>query len=462
MKVSGSKLRSVRIWLTVWNVAVLATVLVGFAVGLRVTISNRISQRVSETTARVAHGIQRAFAEGDMPPFPRSPGGFRGEPTPGSGPDRGPNPYSVFAQFRPSILTLDLKPFDADSHDRLWDKVGFIAASGGIEKYTTINYQHASVRVFSAPLRTNGKIVGVVQVARPLTDVLHTLSFVNYALKRLIPLALLAAGLGGALLTFRALRPVHSDPQAAERIEAENLSGRLPIGGGDEFSELATTFNNVLDRLESAFRGLERSHEQQRRFVGDASHELKTPLTAIKAHASLAMTGERSNEQYKKSMAAIDHAADRMSRIIQDLLILARADDGQLELSPEPIPIAGVIEEAIEAVRQPDSAAIRFVRPNGPLCILGEPDSLMRLFVNLLSNAVRHTPSTGTIKITAFPMGDCVRIRIKDSGRASQRSTCRTSPSGSIEPTLLDRAPMVAAAWAWLSARQSSTHTTVQ
>src|SRR5262249_18756272 len=151
---------------------------------------------------------------------------------------------------------------------------------------------------------------------------------------------LLCAGAGGAFLTDRVLRRVRRTAQAAERITvggAEDFSARLPVIGSDEFSELAQTFNGLLGRLETAFheqrRLLEqqkRSLEQQRRFTGDASHELKTPLTVIRGRASLALSGESSEADYRRALEEIDRASEMMSHLVQDLLLLARSDGGQL------------------------------------------------------------------------------------------------------------------------------------
>lgn len=473
-------LKSVSVWLTIWNIAVLSAVLVGFAIAVRYTIQAHISARVNQTTSHFAHDIQQGYATDNFPPwmFPHAlnapngfqhdygnnhfhgrggrrgggyghgPGGDRGlrrvarlGQTGGNGPSGrsaasgaggtpggsgGPSsagqqgPFGAngpFAGLHPAIVDTAGRPIMPISNPTVWDRSGFAQAAAGVENYRNIIYQKAPVRVYSAPLVRNGVTGGVVQVAMPLADVHHTLTWVNDALKTLIPLVLIAAGLGAALLTYRALRPVRKLALAAERIEAGNLSGRLPTGGGDEFAELAHTFNNMLDRLENAFRSLEQSHEQQVRFVADASHELKTPLTAIKAHTSLALNGDRTTEQYRRTISAIDNAADRMSRIVQDLLILARADAGEYDLvTREAVPLAGVVKEAIETVRHPEVARIEMDKAVAQFCVLGDADALTRLFANILANAVRHTPETGRIDITAKKTGDKVRVEVADNG----------------------------------------------
>jgi len=129
-------------------------------------------------------------------------------------------------------------------------------------------------------------------------------------------------------LTERALRPVRDITQAAADIGATNLSGRLPVFDHDEFTELAITFNAMLERLEMAFRQLEESADKQRRLPGTRRTSCGTPLTIIKATTSLALSSERSAASYRTSLVAVDKAADRMNLIVQDLLLLARSDTG--------------------------------------------------------------------------------------------------------------------------------------
>jgi signal transduction histidine kinase len=132
-------------------------------------------------------------------------------------------------------------------------------------------------------------------------------------------LALLAAGGGGAFLTLRMLQPVRHITRTAETIGAKDLSQRLPVQGSDEFAELCQTFNAMLERLDVAFQRMEAVLEQQRRFTADASHELKTPLTIIKANASLMLKGERTADAYRRAIATIDASADSMTKLVQDL-----------------------------------------------------------------------------------------------------------------------------------------------
>jgi signal transduction histidine kinase len=194
------------------------------------------------------------------------------------------------------------------------------------------------------------------------------------------------------------------------------------VEGHDELSELAATFNGMLGRLEQAFLRLALALEQQRRFTADASHELRTPLTIIKAHTSLALEEERTNQEYRQALVAADRAADATTRIVQDLLLLARADAGQLrpEAPPagmrRPTPIREVLDSAAEAFRGPAIAPIRIELPDPSPAVPGDRSQLVRLFSNLLENAVRHTPPDGRIVVSVAEQPPGLVVRVADTG----------------------------------------------
>jgi heavy metal sensor kinase len=286
----------------------------------------------------------------------------------------------------------------------------------GQEVFSTTEALDQPVRVLSVPLFQDGKVARVLQLAFPLTAVYEDLGRLTRTLLTLFPLALLAAALGGALLTDRALRPVRQITQAAAQIGASDLSERLPAKGHDEFSELAATFNGMLSRLEQAFTQLAQALEQQRRFTADASHELRTPLTIIKANTSLALEEERSTLEYRRALEAADRAADTTNRIVQDLLLLARGDVGQLGLDRRSIPIGELLECAAEPFRGSQAPSIAVELADPALMVTADPYRLVRLFSNLLANAVRHTPPTGSITVSADAEQDGVVVRVRDTG----------------------------------------------
>jgi len=439
-------LRSVRAKLTLWNVGILALTLIvlGFAFRLRMEYTGLAE--VDRTLAGAAHSMREM--ENHPPPHPPGPQPPENNPPDrrGDGRDlsrdepqhaprrrRGAGPLG---SFQPRFLNLKGETLFAppDEHGQKvppWDPSSFALSAKGQEVSSTIPNDQVPLRVLSVPIRRDGKIIGVAQLTSPLEPLQTELARLTGTLLTLIPLALLIAGIGGAFLTNRALRPVRELGLAAGRIEASDLSQRLPDSGGDEFAVLATTFNGMLSRLESAFHAMEAAYEQQRQFTADASHELRTPLTIIKANTSLALLNGGTAVDYRCALEAADLGADRTIRLIQDLLLLARADAGSDPMHRQCVPLGVVLTQAAEA-----ALAVRH-RPHTDLDhphsvlhhphsvlhlpaiglnVSGDEHSLRRLFSNLLENALRHTSPEGTVTVTAEQQGAAIVVKIIDTG----------------------------------------------
>jgi signal transduction histidine kinase len=211
------------------------------------------------------------------------------------------------------------------------------------------------------------------------------------------PAMLLIASGGGLFLANRALGPIDRITRAAQRISAEDLSQRLNLRGpDDEVGRLAHTFDAMLARLQLAF-------EQQRRFASDASHELRTPLTAIIGQIDVAIGRPRDAESYRATLAGVREQARRLARLAEDLLFLARADAKPAPASREPIDL-GELLPAIVAQVEPLAANRQqqiTIDPLPALCVSGNEDDLIRLFLNLLDNAIRYSPQGGRIRVVA-------------------------------------------------------------
>jgi len=272
-----------------------------------------------------------------------------------------------------------------------------------------------SLQVLSAPVRERGGIVAVVQVAHPLADVQLAIAGLDRALLTLIPIEVLFAGLGGAYLTNRVLRRVHLTTQAARQITAHDFSTRLPVSGSDEFSELAETFNGLLNRLQLAFEQQARALEQQRRFTADASHELKTPLTVIKGTASMTLQSRPVVERYHAALQEIDRAADTMSHLVQDLLLLARSDGGQLGKEKIELLVSDILDSAKAAIVR-RNAPVTLQVEDSTLSVMGNERELVRLLSNVLDNARQHTPSDGAIRVSVQAEESNVLISVSDTG----------------------------------------------
>jgi signal transduction histidine kinase len=414
---------SVRARLTAWNVGIVALVLVLSGVAVRYLLQASLMDAVEEDLARTGARFADAYRRFPFPqtkPAPRPEGQKVQAPASQSGPGA-PAPAG-----RPNLLRIsqpDLRPrvLDQNGEDHRpegtigpWDAQTFSRSLSGERRFSTIAAEGQELRVYSLPAFRDGKIQAVIQLVDPLAPTRRALDQLSKTLLVLVPVGLLLAALGGSFLTGRALRPVREVADAASEIQAESLSARLPVRGKDEFSHLASILNGMLARLEAAF-------ERQKRFTGDASHELRTPLATIKATSSLAREDEWDAAACHTALLNIERAADRAERIVEDLLLLARADSQRLaSRDAGPAVLPDVIQRALEATRVSGDTGRPPVRvqlpPNEALAVAVEPGHLMRVFVNLLENADRHTPADGEILITARPAGEVVEVSVRDSG----------------------------------------------
>ncbi|MGC4042223.1 MAG: ATP-binding protein [Armatimonas sp.] len=240
-----------------------------------------------------------------------------------------------------------------------------------------------SIRLPEAILQTASKLDGTEAALQEIKGGLYSL---------LLPLSLLSFVLG-ALLTEVVLAPVRRIAQAAAAIAPDNLATRLPApGGGDTFDRLVGSLNAMLARLEDAF-------ERQKRFTADASHELRTPLSVIKAATSFLLEDEALTPSQRRSIARADTTADRANRLVSDLLLLARTENGALKVSQKEISLTSLLTEVVtdaEATHTGPHAPITLSVPETAR-LTTDPDLLRRLVSNLLCNALRHTPETGSV-----------------------------------------------------------------
>ncbi len=407
-------LSSVRARLTAWNVGVVAVVLVLSGAAVRYFVEANLiaaaDRELHRRTQFLVDRFRRPFPPGPRRDLPFRPpgGGPHGERREGPRPYRGPQSPFPARVLDPS----GRNPFDGQ-HIVPWHASALARSLAGETVYVTIDAGGEPLRLISRPLVRDGAIQAVIQEPAPLAATLEAVDQLTRTLLLLIPMALALAGLGGGFLTGRALRPVREITRAASTIEAENLSERLPVQGRDEFARLTGVLNGMLERLETAF-------ERQKRFTGDASHELRTPLATIKATSSLAREDEWGAEACQKAMASIEGAADRASRIVDDLLLLARADNQRLVVATRPVLVGQVLDQARRetlAAADGERAPVVLDLPAGtPLAVSGDPDHLTGLFVNLLENALRHTPPPGRVTVAARAEGERVVVTVADTG----------------------------------------------
>lgn len=236
-----------------------------------------------------------------------------------------------------------------------------------------------------------------------------------------IPLALLLAGAGGYLLARASLAPVVAMAQQAERTSIENLHERLPVENPhDELGGLATVLNGLLARLEHAFERQRRTADQQRQFMADASHELRTPVTALCSVTDVALARtDRNPEELVEALEVVRGEGRRLGRVVDDLFLLARADAGHVPVRFEPLYLEELLQDAARAARA--MAARREIDIDGPPAdespFRGDPQLLQRLVMILLDNAIKYTPPGGHVRLSLAREGsDSYAIAVEDTG----------------------------------------------
>jgi heavy metal sensor kinase len=411
---------SMRTRLTLWSVVVLALVLVLMGVILRYSVEANFQATIDRELlvwGRGTEGFVVRMIENPPPPPPvaRRDTAAKAREKAKSSKKAGKDSDTKDLYF-PRTFRLDGTPY-MPGWDEPWDRAAAIAAAKGPHNYVTVENDDDPVRVLSMPIRSQGRIVAVLQTVHRLQEMRRDLASLSRTLLTLIPVALLIVGISAAFLMERMLRPVRQITHAAAQINSSDLSQRLPVIGGDEFSRLSTTFNAMLSRLEHSF-------DQQRRFTADASHELRTPLTAIRAHTSLALHTAETPEEFRCALEGANHAATLMSSIVQDLLLLARSDANQLPIQHGTVPVSEVLQSAVKTLAGPDKSEkcerpevrIEPLSSDVPLAVSGDRNHLQRLFSNLLENAVRHTPAEGHVLLSAQREEDTVHVRVTDTG----------------------------------------------
>ena len=252
----------------------------------------------------------------------------------------------------------------------------------------------------------------LIVTAEPLDVVARDLRVVREVLLVAMPFLIALAGIGGYLLAGRSLAPLGWMAEQSRRISGENLHTRLEIGDAAlELAALAESFNELLSRLDQTF-------ESMRRFVADASHELRTPISVIRGEADVALGHERSPAEYRESLAIVLDESRRLSRRGDDLLNLARADAGHVKLQVREFYFNDLLAECCRSVQALAGArGIKLeCRCAEDVVYRGDEELLRRLVVNLLDNAIRYTPPRGQVKASLSARGGELRIQVSDTG----------------------------------------------
>ena len=267
------------------------------------------------------------------------------------------------------------------------------------------------VRLYAAPFNLDSRTRIAIIVGRLTREISEMLSIFRVVIIYSAVAVLLLAGIGGMFLANRTLKPFDHISDIAREIGEGDLSRRIDIQSEDEMGRLAGTLNGMIARLEESF-------QKQRQFAADASHELRTPLAIIQAESSLALDKKRSQAEYRKSLELVSQEVAYMSEIIGKLLLLARNDAGSESLNFQEVNIRDLLTELssdVEALAQ-EKAVTFNLGPMDSLTVKGDRLKLRQLFLNILDNAIRYTPSGGTVSGSLVRKNGQACVSITDTG----------------------------------------------
>ncbi|MFN8061133.1 MAG: ATP-binding protein [Vicinamibacterales bacterium] len=249
-------------------------------------------------------------------------------------------------------------------------------------------------------------------VGAPLDGVRRQQDVVREALLVAVPIAVLVAGSFGWWLAALALRPISDMAASAARMSVSSVGAIGEAGRTDELGLLARTFNALVARLGSAL-------ETQRRFMADASHELRTPVSVIRATVDVALSQpHRSEPEYRDALASARSETERLGRLVDDMLVLARVDAGGYELRPAPVYLDEILADVCRAAAAlgVDRGVSVELREASEMPATGDESLLRRLFENVVHNAVRHSPDRGVVEVTCTRRDGRVEVRVVDGG----------------------------------------------
>ncbi|MBA2595438.1 MAG: HAMP domain-containing protein [Chloroflexia bacterium] len=427
LPVSGSRRRhaSTRVRLTAWYAALLVLVLLALGISVDALARNRlmtdVDNRLTSTAADIGSVIERNLVS-----WPYSTEAVRFQDI-----------VPILGSFASRGLVIQITAPDGEvvRGSEYAPDEPLVAADGepsGEPLIVSTMLTGDSARAVHFPLTVTDRAgdrwyIGAVIVGERLTTMHETLASLRQVLLVASGLGLLLAIVGGWVLAGRALRPVDRVTAAAAAIAAgdgtaTSLSTRLPVPpADDELSRLSATFNAMLDRLQASLRA-------QERFVGDASHELRTPLTAIRGNVDVLLRqtrpGGRGVEAPDLAPALDDirRESDRMRRLLDDLLLLARGDATSDRLEPLPahqerVRLDTVAGEAVRSAAALASGQLLELEAPRAVEVSGDADRLHQLMMILLDNAIRHTPPGGRIRVAvAATLSGEARIAVRDEG----------------------------------------------
>jgi len=395
---------SIRVRLTIWYGGGLALIMLLFATSLYLVMSRALQEQIDNSLEDAAVAAARSLEEHRFGPFLL---------------------LDDLAQAFPELALLDkffqifgpqgqitLQSANISTRNVPLSDQAMKAALQGQATYESVRFHdQIPIRLLAYPIKHGDTLVNILRVGSSLRPVEKMLDRLVFVLQIGSPLAVLVSMFGGWFLAGRALRPVDTITHAAQRIAAGDLTQRIHTTSADEIGRLASTFNDMIARLEASIR-------QIRQFSADASHELRTPLTITKGETELALRKERTPEVYREVLESNLEEIDRMSRIVDELLFLSRADLGEIKIAKEPVQLDQLVQEVQhQAIVLGKNREVETVLGHlEPTEIVGDEWRLRELLLNIVDNAVKYSQEQGTVEIHLEHVNGMAKLSIQDHG----------------------------------------------
>ena len=299
-------------------------------------------------------------------------------------------------------------------------------------------------RIISTPVYKDGKLAEIIQLGTHLRFVRKNLSHFRSNILVALPIILVLGSLGGWILARRSLSPIGYIASKARSITSENLSERLnPRGTDDEMDDLIRTINEMIARLESSFK-------RMAEFTADASHELKTPICAMRGEAEVLLSKERKAEEYQEGLAHFIEQFDHLNQMINDLILLSKFDATQVELKMAPLRLDLLIKDLcnlFQILAEQNKIALEMGTIE-EVTVIGDKVRLQQLFTNLIDNAIKYT-SKGIHPMSLLKrMKRLLWLKSRIPGLAFPKRSRRRSSNVSIEWINPDQGKPVGWVWA--------------
>ncbi|MBK9316105.1 MAG: heavy metal sensor histidine kinase [Acidobacteria bacterium] len=401
---------SVRSRLTLWHVAVLALVLLVFSAGIYWLLEHNLQARTDASVEAALKAMEHLLA------YERAEGDTELEAA------RNTVVELRYPQMALAVYTTDGRLLAETRYgssravlpaasDEIPDQAGYYTLSD-TDTATEEGLRVGAKRVTPAA----GAAPNIVVAAHSLEQISEELRALRQVFMLAVPLALFLSGLSGWFLTRQSLAPIVAMAERAEQISAASLSQRLPVANPrDELGRMAVTFNNLLSRLEQAFT-------QQRQFMADASHELRTPLHVIRTAAEVTLEppqgSEREAREYHEALSMVNDQARRLTRIVEDMFTLARADAGQRAMEYGDLYLDELLLDTARAatILAASKGISVEIGPAQETLFRGDEGLLRQMLLNLLDNALKHTPSGGRVSVQMAQHDEVYEISVSDTG----------------------------------------------